>query len=149
MRGDINPNGANKEQEEIAGKWDVGRATHGFLINTTDGTICVPQERVLGARNMVLPDTCAPGYARVTLRDVQVLRGLFRHWLVANWFWEISLQAIDVLLAHAGEASSYFNCVDADIWTSFWAMLEVLRVTAAHEARWGSFPKGGWGAFWR
>ena len=91
---------------------------------------------------MILPDVFRPGDSRIALRDVQVLRGMCQRCLVSNWFWEICLQTIDALLAHADEDSSYVTCVDADVWTSFWTLLEVMRVTAAAEQRWKSLFTG-------
>ena len=76
------------------------------------------------------------------MRDAQVLRGMCQRWLVSNWFCEICLQTIDVLLARADEDSSYVTCVDGDVWASFWTLLEVLRVTASAEQRWKSLFTG-------
>ena len=78
----------------------------------------------------------------MALRDVQVLRGMRQHWLVSSWVWKVCLQTIDVLLSQAGEDPSYVTCVGGDVWASFWAILEVLRVTASEEQRWGSLFNG-------
>ena len=126
----------NEEKAKIEGTWNVEHTLLGFVVNTKECTIVVPEEKIVGARTMILSDVFKPGNSRMALRDVQVLRGLCQHWLVSNWFWEVTLQTIDVLLAHADENSSYVTCIDADVWTAFWTLLEVLRVTAAEENRW-------------
>ena len=115
----------NEEKALLEGKWSTQQTILGFNVNTTLGTISIPDGRILVARKMILSDVFIPGNARISLRDVQVLRGLCQHWLVANWFWKIPLQTIDVLLTHADESSSYVTCDDGDIWTGFWTLLEV------------------------
>ena len=126
----------SKEKADIEGRWSVEHTILGFVVNTKEGTIAVPEEKVLGARAMISPDVFTPGNSRIALRDVQILRGLCQHWLVSNWFWKVTLQTIDVLLAHADENSSYATCIDADVWAAFWTLLEVMRVAAAEENRW-------------
>ena len=140
------PKSVSIEKAGIEGKWVVHRAILGFLINTTEGAIRAPQECVLVSMNMVSPETFAPWNARITLRDVQLLGGLRPHWWVASWFWEISHQTLGARLAHAGEASSYATCIDADIWTSFWNLSEVMRRRRLMGIGGGGGLMGGWGA---
>ena len=102
---------------------------------------CGTREKISGARATIPPDTFKPGNPRMALRDVQVLRGMRQHWLVASWVWKVCLQTIVVLLSQAGEDSIYVTCADGDAWASFRAILEVLRATASEEQRWGRCSK--------
>ena len=108
----------------------TARAILGFELDNSMSTIRVPTERVLGARNVISTDAIRRGNTRIPLRDVQTLSVLRHHWVVAGSFGGISLRPIDVLLAHADEASSYITCDGADFRTCFWTLLEVLRLTA-------------------
>ena len=58
---------------------------------------------------------------------------------MGGWFRGVSVRTIYVPVAHAVEASSYIDCVDADIWAGFWSLLEVIRLTAREERRAGMF----------
>ena len=85
-RGVLAENSIREEKAKTEGVLSTKQTLLGFDIDTEPNTIEVPPVKVMGARIMILSDVYKPGYGKMKLMDVQVLRGLRRHWLSASLY---------------------------------------------------------------
>ena len=129
----------NTDMLESEGVWSTKALVLGFEIDTEEMIIRVPSAKVQGAADFILPDTFQEGVAPLTVKTLQVLRGLMTHWLNASLYWGVCTQAIDALLSHPDEMNEYIKCADPELVSAFWSMIAMLRYTAAEPTMWEKF----------
>ena len=101
-----------------------------FTINTKKNGIRVPDLKMQGAAEFVLPDEFAGGNKPWMIIALQILRGLMAHWLHTSLFWRVCMQPMGALLSYGGELGITVLCSDLELIEAIWPTIQLLRKVA-------------------
>ena len=72
--------------------WRAEQITNGFPISAGSSTISPPLAAIEGSRMFIMADVYAPGSMQVRAKEIHVLRGMGRLWLVSCFLWGSMIQ---------------------------------------------------------
>ena len=120
----------------VEGHWAMQHVLLGFEVDVNLGKINLPDEKVEGARRLILQEIYDPGCKIVTVKAMLELRGNFTHWSMSNTVWTYCARPIDLLLGYADEAQVWTQCENEEIWRAYWNTMEWLRDLCKVDGGW-------------
>ena len=140
---------ADKDREE--GAFRTQQTIWGLIMDTETEEIHLPERRVLKGAHLLAEEVFDAGRKDVTLRQLQILRGIATGWSVVVQGLKNELKAVDVFLgsvepngpvqpkvvAEANEEERRRR-KEEQAWTDLWDLFEALRWLCARSETWGT-----------
>ena len=105
----------------------------GFLINTSNLTIALHEEKRAGATVLFGELFSEFGSRVIRLITLQRLRGNIEHFRSTNMIWTFFTGPIDSLMCFADETGAWINCGSRHAWYAFWNAMDVIRIIRMNE----------------
>ena len=147
MLGDAAVN-ADKDREE--GTFRTQQTIWGLIMDTETEEVHLPERRVLKGAHLLAEEVFDAGRKDVTLRQLQILRGIATGWSVVVQGLKNELKAVDVFLGSvepngpvqpkvAAEANEEQRMKkEEQAWVDLWDLFETLRWLCSRSETWGT-----------
>eukprot|EP00971_Amphidinium_carterae_P111725 2212849-Amphidinium_carterae.1 len=141
----LGPAAINSIKNEEEGSFSSRLCVWGLDFDTEQGTITVPERRVLRGAYLLAQPIYDSGNQRITVRDVQRARGTAQSWVAAVPMVKVELAALDLFVYCECDGYAVPNCDvtgHAAAWQSLWQAFEALRFLCTRPEQWGVFFTG-------
>lgn len=139
---------ADKDKEE--GMFRTQQTIWGLIMDTETEEVHLPERRVLKGAHLLAEEVFDAGRRDVTLRQLQILRGIATGWAVVVQGLKNELKAVDVFLGStepngpvtpkvaAAATREETEEKEQQAWEDLWDLFEALRWLCSRSETWGT-----------
>lgn len=96
-------------------------------------TLTLPDDKIIGAQNLLGPPAFNPGNRIATLRDIQELREDMAHWKGGDLIWRFFAEPVNRTLSFADSTEPWIRRIRWEHWRCFWSVVFFLRNLSKRE----------------